>query len=173
MHRSAHRTIFAALVFCWLFSGVLPLALAQRAVPVESIDEPGRNPYFEARSFVQNVDACPPNYCFVRFAPVPAGKRLVVTHAAVRFFAASGFGVPYLELGPDVVETSTTLPLPAATVLSTVASAGASVAVMSAPVTWYAEAGTTPTLLLTGPNAFVRFSLPSLATISGYLIHLP
>jgi hypothetical protein len=172
MSQSTYRVCSAALVFCALFCGALPLAIAQRAVPVENIDEPGRSPYLEARSFVQNADACPPNYCFVRFAPVPAGKRLVVTHVAVRFFVAVTFGVPYLELGPDVVQSSTTLPLPTATVPSTGASTGDPVAVMSAPVTWYAEAGTTPTLLLIGPNAFLRFSLPSLATISGYFVNL-
>lgn len=172
MTLSIHHRWSNAFVAIWLCAGALPSAFAQRAVPVENIDGPGRSPYLEARSFVQTVGTCPPNYCFVKFAPVPHGKRLVVTHVAVRFFVAAGFGMPYLELAAEVTEGATNLALPAPTVLSAMASAVAPVAVMSSPITWYAEAGTTPTLLLIGPNAAVRFPDPSLATISGYFVNL-
>lgn len=173
MNRSACRTLLTTALFCGLSCAAALPVLAQRAVPVESVDAQGRNAYFESHAFVQNVAACPPNYCFVRFAPVPVGKRLVVTHVAVRFFAAAGFGVPYLELGSDVVQNGSSMPLPPVAVLASIAADASSIAVMSAPVTWYAATGTTPTILVIGPNAAVRFSLPSLASISGYFVNLP
>lgn len=54
-------------------------AQAQRAALVQSVDEPGRNPYQELLS---DPDCRGTTVCVVNFSTVPAGKRLVVTHVA-------------------------------------------------------------------------------------------
>lgn len=77
-------------------------ALAQtRAALVQSIDEPGRNPYQETQS---NTTCRGTTVCSFNFAPVPPGKRLVLTHisgyvdtgagALPNGFVNSGFGGP-------------------------------------------------------------------------------
>lgn len=64
-----------------------PAAAQGRAALVQSIDEPGRNPYQEAASDT----ACRgTTVCSFNFAPVPIGKRLVVTHISGYIDTASG-----------------------------------------------------------------------------------
>jgi hypothetical protein len=75
-------------------------ALAQtRAALVQSIDEPGRNPYQETQS---NTTCRGTTVCSFNFAAVPPGKRLVLTNisgyvdtgagALPNGFVSSGFG---------------------------------------------------------------------------------
>jgi hypothetical protein len=55
-----------------------PLLAQVRAALVQNVDDPGRIPY-------QGVRACffqSNNFCTVNFPPVPAGKRLVITHVS-------------------------------------------------------------------------------------------
>lgn len=54
-------------------------AVAQvRAAIVKSVDEPGRSPYFARVNF--HRFNCEDVFCILSLPPVPAGKRLVVTH---------------------------------------------------------------------------------------------
>jgi len=64
-----------------------PPALAQRAALVQSIDEPGRNPYQETLS---DLTCRNTTVCSFNFSTVPAGKRLVVTHIAGYVDTAGG-----------------------------------------------------------------------------------
>lgn len=86
--------VAAACVLC------VPPVLAQtRAALVQSIDEPGRNPYQETQS---NTTCRGTTVCSFSFATVPAGKRLVLTNisgyvdtaagALPNGFVSSGFG---------------------------------------------------------------------------------
>ena len=78
-----------------------PVLAQTRAALVQSVDEPGRNPYQEAQS---NVNCRGSTVCNWNFANVPAGKRLVVTNIAgyvdtaagtlPNCFLSSGFGGP-------------------------------------------------------------------------------
>jgi hypothetical protein len=52
-------------------------AHAQRAAIVQSVDEPGRNPYQES---IANTNCRTTQFCNFAFATVPAGKRLVLTN---------------------------------------------------------------------------------------------
>ena len=56
-----------------------PVLAQTRAALVQSVDEPGRNPYQEVQS---NVNCRGTTVCNFSFATVPAGKRIVVTHIA-------------------------------------------------------------------------------------------
>lgn len=65
-----------------------PPVLAQsRAALVQSVDEPGRNPYQETLS---NTGCRGTTVCSFNFSTVPAGKRLVVTHLAGYVDTAGG-----------------------------------------------------------------------------------
>jgi len=77
-----------------------PAAMAQtRAALVQSIDEPGRNPYQETQA---NTNCRGSTVCVFNFAQVPVGKRLVLTHISgyvdtaagtlPNGFVSSGFG---------------------------------------------------------------------------------
>ncbi len=54
-----------------------PAVAQTRAALVQSIDEPGRNPYQETQS---NTTCRGTTVCGFNFAAVPAGKRLVLTN---------------------------------------------------------------------------------------------
>ena len=62
-------------------------ALAQRAALVQSIDEPGRNPYQETLS---NTTCRGTTVCAMDFVTVPAGKRLVLTNISGYVDTAAG-----------------------------------------------------------------------------------
>lgn len=64
--------VAAACALC-----ALPALAQTRAALVQSIDEPGRNPYQETQS---NVTCRGTTVCTFDFATVPAGKRLVLTN---------------------------------------------------------------------------------------------
>ncbi len=76
-----------------------PAVAQTRAALVQSIDEPGRNPYQETQS---NTTCRGTTVCGFNFAAVPAGKRLVLTNisgyvdtgagALPNGFVSSGFG---------------------------------------------------------------------------------
>ncbi len=60
---------------CVLFAQ--PVLAQTRAALVQSIDEPGRNPYQELQA---SITCRGRKECSLQFAPIPAGKRLVLTH---------------------------------------------------------------------------------------------
>ncbi|MDP1900989.1 MAG: hypothetical protein Q8K96_11115 [Rubrivivax sp.] len=67
--------------------GAAPAAAQTRAALVQSVDEPGRNPYQEALS---DLTCRGTTVCSFGFAPVPVGKRLVVTHISGYIDTAAG-----------------------------------------------------------------------------------
>ncbi|MDO9315012.1 MAG: hypothetical protein Q7T97_10750 [Burkholderiaceae bacterium] len=86
----AYQTVPAAVALAVAAVGALsalPAAAQTRAALVQSVDEPGRNPYQETLSDL----ACRgTTVCSVNFATVPAGKRLVVTHISGYIDTAAG-----------------------------------------------------------------------------------
>lgn len=64
-----------------------PVAAQTRAALVQSVDEPARNPYQEVQF---NATCRGTTVCSFEFAPVAAGKRLVVTHISGYIDTASG-----------------------------------------------------------------------------------
>lgn len=86
--------IAAACVLC-----AQPALAQTRAALVQSVDEPGRNPYQESQS---NPYCRGSTSCSFNFATVPVGKRLVLTHISgyvdtgtgvlPNGFVSSGFG---------------------------------------------------------------------------------
>jgi len=84
------QTLPAALALIVAAAGTLtaaPVAAQTRAALVQSVDEPGRNPYQEALS---NTTCRGTSICTVEFASVPAGKRLVITHISGYIDTANG-----------------------------------------------------------------------------------
>jgi hypothetical protein len=134
-------------------------ARAQTAKPalVRDVDEPGRNPYQQLVTIEES--ACPTfGDCFVTFAPVPAGKRLVLTHASVKFSPGGTVVVAYL-----VVAGGGAVPLPAPV------SVGSNNFLSVGPVTAYFEPGQTPAIrfdpLANGSSVE--------AFLAGYYVSLP
>ena len=77
-----------AMAVAALFAlGAGPVAAQTRAALVQSIDEPGRNPYQETLS---DLTCRGTTVCSFNFAPVPAGKRLVLTHISGYVDTAAG-----------------------------------------------------------------------------------
>ena len=72
-------------------SGVWNVGITGQPVNIRNIDEPGRAPYQETLR-AQGGSACGTVVCgpqFV-FSPVPANKRLVITHVSVSFVVSTG-----------------------------------------------------------------------------------
>lgn len=67
--------------------GTMPAAAQTRAALVQSVDEPGRNPYQET---LADTACRGTSVCGFNFATVPAGKRLVVTHISGYVDTATG-----------------------------------------------------------------------------------
>ena len=67
--------------------GAAPAAAQTRAALVQSVDEPGRNPYQETLS---DLTCRGSTVCSFNFAPVPVGKRLVLTHISGYVDTAAG-----------------------------------------------------------------------------------
>jgi hypothetical protein len=67
--------------------GAASLQAQTRAALVQSIDEPGRNPYQETLS---DLSCRNTTVCSFNFGAVPVGKRLVVTHIAGYVDTAAG-----------------------------------------------------------------------------------
>lgn len=86
----AFHTVPAALALAIAAAGALsalPVAAQTRAALVQSVDEPGRNPYQEVLS---DLGCRGTTVCSFNFAAVPAGKRLVVTHISGYIDTAAG-----------------------------------------------------------------------------------
>ncbi|HMH12797.1 MAG TPA: hypothetical protein VK578_06785 [Edaphobacter sp.] len=142
-----------------LFAFTVPFAQAQKPALTKSVDEPGRSPYFD-----QGKGTCD-QLCFVTFKAVPAGFRLVVTHASVVFYSFAG-SEKFVFLQQNPLTYQQFLPAPG---LTGGFDGTAYSYVASSPVTFYVEAGATPQL---GVN---RTALNSSAfgSISGYLVAIP
>jgi hypothetical protein len=161
LSQSRHATI---AVFTGAILGLASLAAhAQKPALTQNIDEKGRVPYHSSTETF-----CSSTQCLLSFKVVPAGYRLVITHASLFY---QGRPAPSIypnfvvlvggTANPDEVEGYEEY-LPAPT------SGGSNYYIASSPVTYYVEAGGTPSLIVNGTAT----GSSSDASISGYLINL-
>lgn len=123
-----------------------------------------RTPYQETDLFNQSAETCTQFVCTATFPAVPAGKRLVVTYASARYGLSSGGTAPSVSLTDGTSAFSGD-----AILLSAPVNIGFDTWLAAGPVTFYVEAGQTPTLELGGQ--FVQpASLTAEVAISGYLV---
>lgn len=80
-------TALALVVAAVCALSAAPVAAQTRAALVQSVDEPGRNPYQETQS---NTTCRGTTVCAFGYAPVPVGKRLVLTHISGYVDTAAG-----------------------------------------------------------------------------------
>lgn len=144
-----------------------PHVLAQaKPALVRDIDEPGRNPY--QKSIVLNQGAaagCTTIACFFVFDTVPAGKRLVITYVSAGWALASGGAGASAIMYLDGTNSGPTpyLVAPVNTGFNYYVSAG--------PVTFYAEPGYTPTVVVGGQ--FLATGITAVVHLTGYFVSLP
>lgn len=133
-------------------------ALAQKPALIQNIDEKGRTPFYDTV-----IGSCSYGSCILTFATVPAGYRLVVTHASIRFLLDSSAGTSWAFFanggyGPSGYYYEVYLPAPGTN--------GGTVYTYSSPITAYAEAGQQPSISLFNSQA------DPVGTIDGYLVAL-
>jgi hypothetical protein len=157
------RTLVPALVLAFLATSA---GAQPKPSLVQDRDEPGRNPWQQVIQLTQNTTTCGAllALCSLTFDTVPAGKRLVVTHASVTFHTDPSTANPLAYAGPAQIPTfAVTLPLPEAR--------GGTRHVASGPVLFYVEAGSYPYGIVQGfpltDGASVAFAL------SGYFVNVP
>ncbi|HET7488064.1 MAG TPA: hypothetical protein VFJ85_09055 [Acidimicrobiales bacterium] len=123
-----------------------------------------RTPYEQTKFFNQDNTTCTQFVCTVTFPAVPAGQRLVVTYASARWALTTGGTGASLRLtngGTSDSDRSILLPAPTNLGFTSMETAG--------PVTFYVEAGRSPTLEMTGQ--FVQpVSNTAEAAVVGYLV---
>lgn len=142
-------------------------AIAQpKPALVRGVDDPGRDPYQQMVNLSVTAANCGVTLtaCAATFAPVPAGKRLIVTHASV-FFSLSSPVNPYSQVSLVVPTAIVFLPIAQET------GPGTLTFVSTTPLTFYAEAGVAPFMLIQTSGASAAVSI--LATLSGYYIAVP
>lgn len=159
-------------------SALLGLALmaagagAQKPALVQDRDEPGRSPYTQTLSAIPPATDCDGNLCLVRFATVPAGKRLVVTHASGQLVAnTDGSANPFVIATMMTYSGGVAFPylyLPVAQPYGAPSSTSSGF-IVSSPVMQFYEAGTAPLMLGSTSGTFnaVVFSLV------GYFVSVP
>ena len=156
IHRiPAFRLALAAL-------GVLACsaASAQKAALVQEVFGPGVTPYQSNQLYNPSASICPNSfYCQIAFPPVPAGKRLVVTHASATYSVTQTSTEEIVSIGASLFDT---MDLPAAVYVGTFRY------VASSPITYYFEPGQTPYIFITGSS--VVTSNTGHASIVGYLV---
>ncbi len=142
-----------------------PVAAQTRAALVQSVDEPGRNPYQEALSDL----ACRGTaVCSFNFAAVPAGKRLVVTRVVGYIDTAVGTlpnGFLQSSFGGSAYAT-----MPFTGVRGSISGLGTRI-VINSEAQAYFGVGETPrvTMQLFGDTA----SGGALIMLSGYFVNVP
>jgi hypothetical protein len=131
--------------------------------PVQNRDEPGRNPYQKTVLFNPGAN-CSTFVCTASFPAVPAGQRLVVTYASAEFRVITPFAGPSASVSKngDIFGDQQRLP-------TVQTSPGNFLA--AGPVTFYVDAGQTPTMFLSGN--VIDTCCTQVASISGYLVSLP
>jgi hypothetical protein len=138
-------------------------AFAQKAALVQEVNVPAKSPYQFNLLFNGDAGHCPNNFfCNVIFPPVPAGKRLVVTHVSAQYSMNSGAVEAAVSIGTGI---GNTLDLPAPTYT------GGNRFISSSPVTYYFEAGETPIVFIIGSSVIT--GLTNHASVIGYLVSLP
>ena len=138
-------------------------ANAQKAALVQEVVGPGRTPYQSNQLYNPSASICPNQfYCQIAFPAVPAGKRLVVTHASATYSLNSGATEAIVEIGNGLFST---MDLPGAV------NVGNNRYVASSPITYYFEAGETPYIFITGSSVIT--SNTGHASLIGYLVPTP
>ncbi len=138
-------------------------ASAQKAALVQEVFGPGVTPYQSNQLYNPSASICPNQFfCQIAFPAVPAGKRLVVTHASGTYSMNSGATEAIVSIGTALFDT---MDLPAAVPV------GANRYVASSPITYYFEPGTTPYIFITGGSVIT--SNTGHASIVGYLVPAP
>jgi hypothetical protein len=141
-----------------------PLLAQIKAALVQSVDEPGRNPY---QSFVL-LSSCNTQFnCFLPFTKVPAGKRLVATNVAGLIPVTSPGGIAAVSLGnqsagPPIV--------PLATIFQGMI--GTNNYAVNSTIKAYFEPNDTPILLLNTSGALTQSEF-GVVNLSGYLVSVP
>ena len=107
------------------------------------------NPY-QHQAVIGDSTTCPKQQCILKFAPVPEGQRLVITHVSAQVGPAQAV---LLENG------GTTLFVP---------KGNSSSSFLASPVTYYINAGDTPTARIFYPNITDHTSL--IVDLVGYLV---
>jgi hypothetical protein len=153
-----NRSRIVALLALSLVSSALSSASAQKPALTQNIDEKGRTPFYDTV-----IGSCAYGSCVLAFATVPAGYRLVVTHASIRFLQYSSAGTSWAFFasggyGPSGYYYEVYLPAPGTN--------GGGVYIYSSPITAYAEAGQQPSISLFNSQA------DPVGTIDGYLVAL-
>jgi hypothetical protein len=134
------------------------------AAAVKALAAPTLTPYQQTARFSQSGSSCSPFACELTFTPVPAGKRLVVTHASAIFAGAATNAFAFVEL-TDSSGLPAVLLAPAIGTTPGLYTAGS-------PVTFYVDAGKSPVLRLraVGINTF---SGTATAGVVGHLVDAP
>ena len=136
-----------------------------RPALVQDRDQPARQPWMQLIQVAQDVANCGAslNACQADFDVVPAGKRLVVTHASVHLTVANAEGLMAFT-GPNFATPPFAHFLPMTPQFQQHFAGGG-------PVLYYVEAGLRPYFLavspLIGGTGVASFAL------SGYFINLP
>ena len=135
-------------------------ASAQKAALVQPAFGPGVTPYQSNQLYNPSASICPNQfYCQIAFPAVPAGKRLVVTHASATYSLNAGATEAIVEIGNGLFST---MDLPAAVAVGNLRY------VSSSPITYYFEQGETPYIFITGSSVIT--SNTGHASIIGYLV---
>lgn len=154
MSRSIRLALAAAGLLACSFAN------AQKAALVQETVGPGRTPYQNNQLYNPSGSICPNQfYCQIAFPAVPAGKRLVVTHASATYSLNANATEAIVSIGANLFDT---MDLPAPVPVGNLRY------VASSPLTYYFEAGTTPYIFITGSSVIT--SNTGHASIVGYLV---
>ncbi|MCK9684650.1 hypothetical protein [Scleromatobacter humisilvae] len=157
-HRSSslvRRAVLAAVAVL-----ACSAASAQKAALVQPAFGPGITPYQSNQLYNPSASICPNSfYCQIAFPPVPAGKRLVVTHASATYSVTQTGTEEIVSIGASLFDT---MDLPAAVYVGTLRY------VASSPITYYFEPGQTPYVFITGSSVLTNNT--GHASIVGYLV---
>ena len=135
-------------------------ASAQKAALVQEASGPGITPYQSNQLYNPSASICPNQfYCQIAFPAVPAGKRLVVTHASATYSMNAGASEAIVSIGNSLFST---MDLPAPIFV------GLNRYVASSPITYYFEPGETPYIFITGGSVVTNNT--GHASLVGYLV---
>ena len=134
------------------------IAQAARAVLMKSADEPGRSPYMSTSVTPVRCEGFG-FVCRFEFAPVPAGKRLVVTHFGGTIEPSLVANTNRLAQLSTVANETDHYPM-----ISTGYIPGLQKEIWNQPVVFFIEGGQTPVVKVFPPSIDNRFRL------TGYLV---
>jgi hypothetical protein len=143
----------------------VPVVDKALATAVKALAAPALMPYQETARFNQGSGLCTQFNCELTFSPVPAGKRLVVTHVSAVFAAGSPSAFVFVELTDSSHLPALLLPAPPT-------STTPGLQISSSPVTFYVDAGKSPLLRLVA-SGIGNLSTPATASVIGHLVDVP